>query len=60
MRTVIITILVWALLLGFLAGGVKVLASSPQTSGAAGITSLDNINENQRVSRDQLQMKMNR
>ena len=61
MRTVIITILVWALLIGFLVGGVKAISTAPSV-GTVGAVSENTGNQQdlQRVDIDRANLSLSR
>lgn len=57
MRTLITTILVWALLIGFMVSGIRVMASAPgQLSVSAAPDASVQINERVEVDRENLRL----
>jgi len=59
MRILITTILVWAILLGFFATGVKVMATSPQVLPIQAVETVSNDNLNQvNMMRDSRNIEM--
>jgi len=59
MRTIIVTILVWAVLLGFLATGIKVMASSPTPGAITGVSeATGHVRDLQRIDIDRNSIRL--
>jgi len=60
MRTFIMIVLVWAVLIGFIATGVRVMATAPSTAAMQAVSEqTGNQQDAQRVNPDQNSLKLN-
>jgi hypothetical protein len=59
MRTFIITILVWAVLIGFFVTGIRVMATAPSATPVKAVSeNTGNVNDLQRIPVDRANVKL--